>query len=90
MHRLLEVKIDRMGSCVYNVNYAPKIPVSYTHLDVYKIQAVRVLANRILPYCLSNRNHYGLFIGERTEKIAVSYTHLDVYKRQPLTSRTVF
>ena len=60
-------------------------PVSYTHLDVYKRQA------------LSGRFPYPLFPdrfsqlpdsprsdskGHNTALVPVSYTHLDVYKRQ--------
>ena len=66
------------------------MPVSYTHLDVYKRQV----------YNLPDRdnigaNIYGLYLdpGENPQSIkentaqgngieAVSYTHLDVYKRQ--------
>ena len=63
---------------LFNRLYSISFNDSYL-LDKLKINsllryAVRVLANRILPYCLSNRKHYGLFIGERTEKIVVSLT----------------
>lgn len=58
---------------LFNRLYSISFNDSYL-LDKLKINsllryAVRVLANRILPYCLSNRKHYGLFIGERTEKL---------------------
>lgn len=63
---------------LFNRLYSISFNDSYL-LDKLKINsllryAVCVLANRILPYCLSNRKHYGLFIGERTEKIVVSLT----------------
>ena len=54
--------------------------VSYTHLDVYKRQAV----------CRSN-GHFPLYragdLRKRTaqDRSAVSYTHLDVYKRQVIS-----
>ena len=54
------------------------IPVSYTHLDVYKRQ--------ILDYLKENRkattNELSELLGVSTTTITVSYTHLDVYKRQ--------
>ena len=50
------------------------IPVSYTHLDVYKRQFQRSRwSMALLPYV--NRLRY-------VDGSAVSYTHLDVYKRQ--------
>ena len=58
------------------------VPVSYTHLDVYKRQAQRL--SRLwrsyagsLPAVVAGSN--GL-----CSSLAVSYTHLDVYKRQLL------
>ena len=50
------------------------MPVSYTHLDVYKRQAY---AMRF--YELMSGQTKPLFV-----LLAVSYTHLDVYKRQVL------
>ena len=47
------------------------VPVSYTHLDVYKRQFLRTI-----PY-----NYYALLTIVMSP---VSYTHLDVYKRQPV------
>ena len=54
-------------------------PVSYTHLDVYKRQAL-LIAEMFMP-------GFGLFgaLGIITliaSIVHVSYTHLDVYKRQ--------
>ena len=46
---------------------APKLPVSYTHLDVYKRQAHFPARWECISYKI---------------QLAVSYTHLDVYKRQ--------
>ena len=50
--------------------------VSYTHLDVYKIQ-VFIIKHEI-------EADFKAAIGDRLSKVmdAVSYTHLDVYKRQ--------
>ena len=45
--------------------------VSYTHLDVYKRQAVGIRPVWLPLWCSLS---------------SVSYTHLDVYKRQPLSS----
>ena len=69
-----------------------EIPVSYTHLDVYKRQAVGILCSFAWQtgYRRSQRN-VGDFSTSQIIKrffgraaIAVSYTHLDVYKRQPV------
>ena len=52
------------------------IPVSYTHLDVYKRQGEKKYTYRLSSCtCLA-----GDVIGDYS--FAVSYTHLDVYKRQ--------
>ena len=52
-------------------------PVSYTHLDVYKRQGLRVDVGR---------RDAGRTAGETVVSldgvVSVSYTHLDVYKRQ--------
>ena len=72
------------------------VPVSYTHLDVYKRQEYiieRMLRKGLLlpidtvfgktPNYLHNESPY---IREQLDKLSwsgpVSYTHLDVYKRQ--------
>ena len=67
------------------------MPVSYTHLDVYKRQAQLVAENiaqqlenrisfrRAMKSCMSRTMKSGA-LGVKTS--AVSYTHLDVYKRQ--------
>ena len=56
------------------------MPVSYTHLDVYKRQlherAVAILDGLIF---LRQAGHFGKADSCATP---VSYTHLDVYKRQ--------
>ena len=52
------------------------VPVSYTHLDVYKRQDELQADRRRRKLCLSK-------CGNRSNG-AVSYTHLDVYKRQAL------
>ena len=59
------------------------VPVSYTHLDVYKRQA----------FCAAQSfwlEDYALFMAVKAEQgqaglAAVSYTHLDVYKRQAIS-----
>ena len=62
----------------------PEIPVSYTHLDVYKRQEI----GREINTLGSKANHAEIqklvvMMKDDLEKIkAVSYTHLDVYKRQ--------
>ena len=65
-------------------------PVSYTHLDVYKRQALRLCGAPISFFslfslaCAVSRRKFSPVkrIGAHT----VSYTHLDVYKRQLLSS----
>ena len=63
------------------------IPVSYTHLDVYKRQtllsarisgaegALSSVSSRLFPFML-------MPYLQSLSTAAVSYTHLDVYKRQ--------
>ena len=50
------------------------VPVSYTHLDVYKRQECKWATNTVV-HLLENREYTGCLV-------TVSYTHLDVYKRQ--------
>ena len=72
--------------------YPVQIPVSYTHLDVYKRQVKQCTYSRKRLYAAFQ---YAVYIGNadavicyrnacvfRTGYAAVSYTHLDVYKRQ--------
>ena len=75
------VGMHRHGSThnVWQDRKATGIPVSYTHLDVYKRQGVGsgIVINGQMVY-----GHDG-FAGELGHTIIpVSYTHLDVYKRQ--------
>ena len=60
---------------------AAVIPVSYTHLDVYKRQ-VKDIPQRgkvIVALCAV---HSVIDSDEADTFLSVSYTHLDVYKRQ--------
>ena len=52
-----------------------RVPVSYTHLDVYKRQRMTSTSASINVCWIS--------------LIPVSYTHLDVYKRQPLSVASI-
>ena len=76
------------------------IPVSYTHLDVYKRQPLIMLLMALSAasdYALQNlgvvinsdmiRNIAETTPREAADLITVSYTHLDVYKRQELCRR---
>ena len=58
------------------------MPVSYTHLDVYKRQATigAPAISNVPPNAYPNSLHPPAF----TRFISVSYTHPDVYKRQLL------
>ena len=68
------------------------IPVSYTHLDVYKRQILLLLAVHAprqqqvfahqQTHAIRSRLHGRAHILHR--RAAVSYTHLDVYKRQAM------
>ena len=58
------------------------IPVSYTHLDVYKRQAL----NTDLVCDAINTAMRELFLQIVYGRTPVSYTHLDVYKRQTVYS----
>ena len=46
------------------------MPVSYTHLDVYKRQGIMIVQCMLFTLVVLSTYH------------PVSYTHLDVYKRQ--------
>ena len=63
------------------------IPVSYTHLDVYKRQSVSREMIRALRSCqtsaaLQDHRHRCAGKPPLPHDAPVSYTHLDVYKRQ--------
>ena len=53
------------------------IPVSYTHLDVYKRQMLHCLTIRFWKISESETK-----TPQMNKSLPVSYTHLDVYKRQ--------
>ena len=68
-------------------------PVSYTHLDVYKRQALYLIGNDGRNVQISSVRQVGttkknlVMVNapspeESRREIPVSYTHLDVYKRQ--------
>ena len=63
------------------------LPVSYTHLDVYKRQ-IEVWYTNDIPFRGTPQANVGVPDG----LVPVSYTHLDVYKRQTVrchqTSKT--
>ena len=69
---LLNIKY-RVENSILNV-----VPVSYTHLDVYKRQGIKktdLSRDEFLKHAWAwTEEHGGI--------IPVSYTHLDVYKRQ--------
>ena len=59
------------------------LAVSYTHLDVYKRQAV----NAVLLHYAGYIRYFSKVNGQVNDEVEdyvkpVSYTHLDVYKRQ--------
>ena len=69
------------------------VPVSYTHLDVYKRQMQTKIDGGKLHYLYDklkdSPEYQKQFAGKKPDEIAkdpgfnpVSYTHLDVYKRQ--------
>ena len=73
------------------------IPVSYTHLDVYKRQDLENNAGSMIVNIGAQSTNFSIVTGGRiiiNKKIPiggrqmneadVSYTHLDVYKRQGL------
>ena len=55
------------------------IPVSYTHLDVYKRQILNDVTGDLWKYGVLDDVKNLAF---NASSIPVSYTHLDVYKRQ--------
>ena len=72
------------------------VPVSYTHLDVYKRQydadlvAIESLTGFVREWIAFTKKHENLTIEIRTKSgrcDSVSYTHLDVYKRQVHSNR---
>ena len=61
------------------------VPVSYTHLDVYKRQELELTCEQLEVQPPAAEELLGLFKKyefKRWTADAVSYTHLDVYKRQ--------
>ena len=66
------------------------IPVSYTHLDVYKRQFLDGVRGQHRPAGGAAGHHVGVIAKDRKgmgsqragRHMPVSYTHLDVYKRQ--------
>ena len=63
------------------------MPVSYTHLDVYKRQALDKGYHLVLEKPISPLLDECLALQKKAHEanrvvVAVSYTHLDVYKRQ--------
>ena len=63
------------------------MPVSYTHLDVYKRQVLYMESSaELIKWVLENLNYWVVTIFMTIESsfipFPVSYTHLDVYKRQ--------
>ena len=56
------------------------VPVSYTHLDVYKRQVVASCQSLIFPMNISVLDRCLKYVSVGSQ--SVSYTHLDVYKRQ--------
>ena len=66
-------------------------PVSYTHLDVYKRQALHRLSKLSLEIILKQKSSMRFLFFFQSDTVdvptpnsaaTVSYTHLDVYKRQ--------
>ena len=81
--------------CLRGTHFGAPLPVSYTHLDVYKRQAGAVAVVLVWHFALENLLSLLPRIGEFVGKYGpftnlygfitnypVSYTHLDVYKRQ--------
>ena len=69
-----------------------ELPVSYTHLDVYKRQPYNLLATGAIRMSIERNGDLNPLFAERPVMrhwdflehriFPVSYTHLDVYKRQ--------
>ena len=71
--------IDNAIALAKKNHYSLHIAVSYTHLDVYKRQAIDIVK--------SGTRREDLLLDEDEQAAVdntVSYTHLDVYKRQTL------
>ena len=71
---------------VGNLTWICHNPVSYTHLDVYKRQALyEEVVNIPFIVTLPGKKHAGTKLPQLISNgvDSVSYTHLDVYKRQP-------
>ena len=89
------IHVARMaGMPMSVVSRADEIPVSYTHLDVYKRQVLTPLRiflnarcrNGVLKLSFQHLSQPVEPLGQqfpRAGDVPVSYTHLDVYKRQP-------
>ena len=82
--------LERLACVMQNVGNlfeVDTVPVSYTHLDVYKRQSRVTAESRNWLTVLPRRNIYSrmpkLMVWLRAVA-TVSYTHLDVYKRQLL------
>ena len=58
------------------------MPVSYTHLDVYKRQAPYDEEHGYVPAGSYENGQVVDSYGGGICQVSVSYTHLDVYKRQ--------
>ena len=70
-----------------NTHVHPTVPVSYTHLDVYKRQEYAVQFGSVLSlYGAQPEDISGVILSCVVPSMPVSYTHLDVYKRQLLHS----
>ena len=70
----------------WRISQTRYIPVSYTHLDVYKRQIVKLITHG--DFTKEELDIYAVgatgeeLLTSKGYHIAVSYTHLDVYKRQ--------
>ena len=82
-----EQMLVEMGiSPVWRLRPAATEAVSYTHLDVYKRQALawQSRAERCLVLLDARMGEvYCANYWRQNGSVPVSYTHLDVYKRQP-------
>ena len=72
------MQVSKKNAVLYGIGF---LPVSYTHLDVYKRQGR-------FTSCIFSALGFGMVeavAGRSWGRVApVSYTHLDVYKRQTL------